>query len=62
MPTILVVDDAADVANVISDMLTTRGYMVLTAPTPATRSSAWTQAATCRPAPDRYRDARASRL
>jgi hypothetical protein len=60
VPTILVVDDAADV--VISDMLTTRGYMVLTGPTPATRSSAWTQAATCRPAPDRYRDARASRL
>ena len=30
VPTILVVDDDADVANVISDMLTTRGYMVLT--------------------------------
>lgn len=34
MPTILVVDDDADVANVISDMLTTRGYMVLTATDP----------------------------
>ena len=30
MPTILLVDDDADVANVISDMLTTRGYRVLT--------------------------------
>ena len=34
MPTILVVDDDADVADVISDMLTTRGYRVFTATDP----------------------------